>query len=128
MYNIFHEKFFSMKRDGSGKVIYRKGQIISPRYEIEGGNDTLELNKTYYLRFFFVNPPGFRFKLDSVTLIIKSIKTFKDFYIVKEQNSLYFEFTPDVKGSNYFIIYSSLKNGMGLIEQTSTLEINLFAR
>jgi hypothetical protein len=118
--------FFFLQLDSLGRVFEKIGTIINTCYEIEGGNDTLQLNKTYLMRFLYANPKIYTFNLDSVIHITdKSKRHFKNYYFEKEKGEIIFEFKPKQKGNQKLTLYSSLKNKKGKMEYAYYLDIFL---
>lgn len=120
--------FFFLQLDSLGHTIEKAGAIISPKYEIDGDSDTLQLNKTYRIRFLYADPKIYTFNLDSVILSVdKSKKQFKNYSIKKEKGEIIFEFKPQQKGSQKLILYSSLNNNKG-VRFCNDLDIPLYIK
>lgn len=121
--------FFFLLLDSLGNITEKIGAEINPEYEIEGGNDTLQLNKTYFMRFLYANPKIYKFYLDSVILEINKSKSyFKNYYLDKKKGAIVFEFKPKQRGNQKLTLYSSLKNKKGNLKFDNILEINLFIK
>jgi hypothetical protein len=121
--------FFFLRLDSSGRVIEKMGTIMNSEYEIEGGKDALQLNKTYFMRFLYADPKIYAFNLDSVILATNnSKKHFKNYYFEKGKGEIIFEFKPKQRGNQKLTLYSSLKDKKGNTEYSNYLDIVLFVK
>ncbi|WP_043023704.1 hypothetical protein [Fluviicola taffensis] len=127
--NIEDSVFFFLYLDSLGNVTEKIGALINKEYEIEGGNDTLQLNKTYLLRFLYADPKIYKFNLDSVILETnKSKRHFKNYYFEKEKAEIIFEFKPKQRCKQKLTLYSSLKDKKGNIKYSNSLDIMLYVK
>lgn len=121
--------FFLLKLDTLGRITKKIGATINTEYEIEGGNDTLQLNKTYFMRFLYADPKIYTFNLDSVILETdKSKRHFKNYYFDEEKGAIIFEFKPKQRGNQKLTLYSSLKDKKGNMKYGNFLDIMLFVK
>lgn len=121
--------FYFLLLDSLGNITEKLGATIHTEYEIEGGNDTLQLNKRYFMRFLYADPKIYKFNLDSVILETgKSKRHFKNYYFEEEKGEIIFEFKAKTKGNQKLTLYSSLKDKKGKMKYGNSLDIMLFAK
>jgi hypothetical protein len=121
--------FYFLLLDSLGNITEKLGATIHTEYKIEGGNDTLQLNKRYFMRFLYADPKIYKFNLDSVILETgKSKRHFKNYYFEEEKGEIIFEFKAKTKGNQKLTLYSSLKDKKGKMKYGNSLDIMLFAK
>lgn len=121
--------FFFLLLDSLGNITEKIGAEINSEYEIEGGKDTLHINKMYLMRFLYANPMIYKFYLDSVILEMNKSKSyFKNYYLDKKKGAIVFEFKPKQRGNQKLTLYSSLKNKKGILKFNNILEISMYIK